>query len=149
VWQCDKWEYGIHVRSNGALSQKTLEDTGVTNIQLVTPSTSPLCDVTGFHRHPITSMEESFRFGILNDEALNATRQRTLVELGLNLIDKTVSRGDRSVEETRKAITTMQLKARDWRTPNKAIDAMSKDMFSDYLKRTLSQAEHTLKQRKR
>lgn len=149
VWQCDKWEYGIHVRSNGALSQKALEDTGVPSIQLVTPSTTPLCDVTGFHRHPITSMKESFRFGILSDEELNATRQRTLVELGLNLLDKAIYRGDTSVEETRRAITTMQLRAKDWRTPNKAIDAMSTDMFSDYLKRTLTQAEHTLKQRKR
>lgn len=149
VWQCDKWEYGIHVRSNGALSQRVLEDTGVANVKLVTPSTTPLCDVVGFHRHPITSMEESFRFGILSDEELNATRQRTLVELGLNLVDKTTSRYDRSLEETRRAITTMQLRAKGWRTPNKAIDNMSTDMFSDYLKRTLTQAEHTLKQRKR
>lgn len=149
IWQCDKWEYGIHVSSNGALSQKTLADTGVTNISLVTPSTAPLCDAVGFHRHPITSMEESFRFGILSDEDLNATRQRTLVELGLNLTSKGLQKGDRSVEETRRAITALQLRAKGWRTPNKALDAMSTDMFSDYLKRTLSQAEHTLKQRKR
>jgi hypothetical protein len=147
VWQCDKWEYGLDVRSN-ALSQKGLEETGVQGITLVLPSTTPLCDVVGFHRHPITGMEESFRFGILSDKDLNATRQRTLVELGLNLVDRSLAKGDRSAEETRRAITTMQLRAKGWRTPNRAIDNMSTDMFSDYLKRTLSQAEHTLKQRK-
>lgn len=148
VWRCDKWSWGPRVSSNGALSEQRLKDTGISNISLSMPDTSPLNDIHGFHRHPITLMKESFRFGILSNEDLNATRQRTLVELGLNLLDKGLRKGDVSYEETRRAITFLQVQSKGWRVPNKALDAMSIDRFDDYLKRTLSQASHALKQRK-
>lgn len=150
VWRWRRYSIGPNVRASLGLPMAEIAAAiGVDqqDLSITQPDNSALSKAYYFSRSPVNSPEEIFQLrDIVQDDDLNPTRKRTLVELALNLQDKAFSRREADVSEMRSALTAMKLSSRGWRR-NATLDNWSSDQFSEYLKRTVRQAQNTFKKR--
>lgn len=150
-WVGSKWEVGCLQRLTN-YDQKKAENVLKEHFKLnqfKVPSTSFFMPFSSrYSREPMPRWENSSRFGLVSERALNSTQKRTLAELAFSSMDRKLRIAEETSEQTKAALVQLKLESKRWRTPNAAIAGMSNDQFSDYVKRTLKQVATTVKVKK-